>query len=644
MFWLGFPFLRFVLFLLTGILLGRYAGPVYPEVQAAWLMLWLFLLILPRRGVIRITCAWMLLVATGWISYRQTMKLPDIEGTRIALRITSPGRKGDRRQRYEARVEAAYQTTWRPVRAKVLLYIQDTLTLTPGQRLVVEKTPDHPRSPPNPYIFDYAGYLKDQHMAGLLFAGSHDLLLLDHKENLKDKIAGLRSGIIKRIRRIYPDPAHSEILAGILLGEKTGLDPGLKRVYSLTGSMHVLAVSGLHVGIVLMIIRGLLFFLPNYPFWRLLKNLLCMTGLIFYAALTEFSPSVTRAVTFFLLHAIALLLGREGKLTHSLTLTAFIMLAYDPVQAFQPGFQLSFSAVAGILIFTNWMRTFCFSARRLVDRVLELLCMSIGAQAGTLAFTLYYFHLLSFSALPASLVVIPAAFLLIGTASLSLLVPWEMISEWLALGVGFILDLMEGILRWLSALPGSYISDLYPELTMLIAVMLIMLLMVTAFCGKRITPVWIALGLLLWIGLTRKDRGSDIRHWKKLFISRVEGYPCVGIAEGTRVMVFYDTNISNIARVKQAMLPVFMANGIASPVDVPFQAVNMRVEIASFGKVEWVPGRMEPREALQLPVIEGGVGGMTLPGPSVRIHSKQLTQVRVVQMDNNGFYEMNYNE
>jgi competence protein ComEC len=181
--------------------------------------------------------------------------------------------------------------------------------------------------------------------------------------------------------------------AALILGYRSELPEELLSAYSETGAMHVLAVSGLHAGIVFLMLNFFLKRVPSrHPAWRLGKTVLLLTAIWSYALVTGASPSVVRAVTMFSFAAVGEALDRNKNFYNTLYASAFFLLCYNPYWLASISFQLSYLAVFGIVYFQPLFAKGWILENKWLDYCWQLSCVSMGAQLATLPLTLYYFH------------------------------------------------------------------------------------------------------------------------------------------------------------------------------------------------------------------------------------------------------------
>ncbi|MCD8288008.1 MAG: ComEC family competence protein [Porphyromonadaceae bacterium] len=267
----------------------------------------------------------------------------------------------------------------------------------------------------NPEAFDYAslmrhrGYIYTQYLAqdNWLRAGRIKT------SSLKNLANRGRDRCLKIIDRGNFSPASQSILKALLLGYTGEIDPEQRAAFSAAGLSHILAVSGLHLGI----IWAVLAFLLAPLLWlglRRLQAALIIVLLWGYVLLTGLSPSAIRACIMASAVLAAILVGRKASPMNGLFMAAFGMLFYNPHYLFQVGFQLSFLSVFSILFFFKPIYDSLPHGNRIVRKILSLLTVSATAQLGTLPLVVYYFHILPLWGLLSNLIIVPLLPVLLG--------------------------------------------------------------------------------------------------------------------------------------------------------------------------------------------------------------------------------------
>lgn len=287
--------------------------------------------------------------------------------------------------------------------------------LKPGNILKVTGFYHKGREKRNPGEFDYDAYLKSKEIVGIININKvSDITVLNSETNyFSNLIYQTRIAIDDQIKNYYP-PESAALLRGLLLADRGEIDYQTKTQFINAGVVHVLAVSGLHVGYIVLIF---LFLFGRFNIY--LRSIFTGVGLICFMLITGVPPSVFRATVMAIVLLIAFLSNRSTNLINSISIAAVIILIINSNEIYNPGFQLSFAAVLAIGIILPYMNTLIekWEIRNRFFRYLILfIAVSLSAQIGTLPFTLLYFNKFSIIALFTNLIVIPAIGIIIGAA------------------------------------------------------------------------------------------------------------------------------------------------------------------------------------------------------------------------------------
>ncbi len=260
----------------------------------------------------------------------------------------------------------------------------------------------------NPGQFDYKKYMYVQEVEGQIYI--RDFEVIGAEKSIKYKILHLRKLLLNKLARSeLLSKDSSSLLSALLLGDRTYIEEEMITSFKDIGVMHVLAISGLHIGIIYLFLAFVFRFLP--PVFQTIIILLLLWLFVF---LSGFSPSVFRAVLMFSIVAISRGMKRSGNLLNTIGLALFFSLFFCPIWLYDVGFQLSYCAVIGIVLgmplFINK-----YSKNRLIRYIQGLVYVSLVAQLSVLPLQIYYFHQFSLHFLLANLVVIPLITVLIVT-------------------------------------------------------------------------------------------------------------------------------------------------------------------------------------------------------------------------------------
>lgn len=301
---------------------------------------------------------------------------------------------------------------------KLLLNIKnDSLAkvLMPGTKIIIPFTPSPIKAPLNPFQFNYKDYLAHQKIASQIFLEYDRVLVLADKSFGILKIAGkLRTNILQKLKGYSFKPEEMAIIQALLLGQRQDISKETNQNYASSGAMHILALSGLHIGIILIILNWLLKPIGRFPKGKILKTLILLIILWSFALVSGFSPSVVRAVTMFSFLAIGLQLNRRTSAINSVFASLLILLILNPHYIFQVGFQLSYLAVLAIILLYPRINAW-YVPRFKLDKILwNIISVSCAAQIGVLPISIYYFHQFPGLFIFSNLVILPFLGVLLG--------------------------------------------------------------------------------------------------------------------------------------------------------------------------------------------------------------------------------------
>ncbi len=345
-----------------------------------------------------------------------------------------------------------------PAKGKLLLRLDKTTfsKLLPNDSLVVAAKTFAFKNKSTNEGFDYAAFMQNQ---GVYYqAYVKDSLSLrvypSHHFSFSRFAYTWREKIKVSLALNGVQDNHAQLTQALVLGQKKEIDKKTYQEFADAGVIHILAVSGMHVGIVLMMLQFLLTPLLSLPYGRVLRTLLVLVLLWLFALMAGFSPSVTRAVCMFSFFAVALNLRRKTNTLNLLFASLFPLLLLRPNLLFEVGFQLSYAAVFSIVVVYPVVQKW-YQPKFYIDKLLwSIIGVSLCAQLGVLPFSLYYFHQFPGLFLLANVVILPFLAILLGVCILVVL--WSIsgfqLPKFIAEIHAFLLD----SLTWFVAKVASY--------------------------------------------------------------------------------------------------------------------------------------------------------------------------------------------
>ena len=350
------------------------------------------------------------------------------DSTLLVVKIDKPLQEKERSYKAVATVKQVVNNAeYKIVSGTVQLYFSKTasLTISYGDWIIIPYKKLRAIEPPkNPHEFDYSQFMAFKQIHHQSFLKENDWYFLKHdSENIfLENIYKLRNYLVDVLKLHLTNQQLFSIASSLLLGARENLDFHLIKAYSSAGAMHVLAVSGLHVGILYIIIERMLFFMNRNRKLVLIKAILIIIITWLYAMLTGFSPSVQRAAIMFTFITIGKQSERGYNIYNVLSASALFQLLLNPFAIMEVGFQLSYLAVAGIVMFQKFFYDLLYVKNKVLDYFWQITCVSISAQLITFPIGLLYFYQFPTYFFVSNLFVIPISFviMILGTILLAL--------------------------------------------------------------------------------------------------------------------------------------------------------------------------------------------------------------------------------
>ena len=539
----GQPFIRYVAALIAGILLynllpDSYALPLSAFVVGLCFFSWGF--VRNAKQVIKPiqylsgAGGLILLLALGWaITYQRTARnqldnLIYLTDTLQAYEGVIAAQPEERAKTY--RVELAIRRgrwqpkqlasqvdsvnkpdgSWHPLSGRVIVYIDKAAQPMPqyGEVWLVAGSP-RPIDPPlNSNEFNYKRYLSYRNIyhQQYLRPFQRQVIGIDPPNRLTQLATIVNRWADGTITRLVGSRAEYAIVNAMILGVRDDLDPELYRAYSAAGAVHILSVSGLHVGILFQVLTLLLGFLAKRRRGKWLMAGLQLSILWFYALVTGFSPPVLRSAGMFSMVILSNAFGRQQHLPNTLAASAFFILCFDPYALFSAGFQLSYLAVVGINAWHPSLYQSVMLPNRWANRLWELTAVALVAQLITFPLGVFYFHQFPTYFLLANPIVIGMSEILLPLAMATLALSWI---PYVGEGLGWLLQKTAWLLNYAvtqtGQLPGAAWEGLWLSPTAMLLTYAIILGGVTVLLSRSRTYFWLTAsatvllaGLLIW--------------------------------------------------------------------------------------------------------------------------------------------------
>ncbi len=421
-----------------------------------------------------------------------------------------------------------------------------TDSLQYGDRLGIRLTINPTASAKNPHAFDYSRYLHFQNIHFQSFVKPDSLVRLStgHGYALWRLAYGCRDQLLALLQRHFSTQNEYAVASALLVGYTDDLSDDLRTAYAETGSMHALAVSGTHVG---MIYVALMFLLGRLPLrgrqGKLVETVLALLGIWAFTFLTGATASVLRASVMFSLFLCGKLLFRNASIWNILAISAVVLLLYNPYLLFNVGFQLSYVAVAGMVFFYPHFDKKMPDWPKPLGEFRKIFLIGFAAQLGTLPLSLLYFHQFPiYFWLAGWVVVLGGAIFLAGGA---ILVVLDAVSAWLADWCGWLLYHlvlgMNQVVFYIQHLPGSVVSGIW--ITGWAAALLYVAIgfIGAAMYTRQVKWAIAAMGVITLLGFCRLWRSYEQEYQREMVVYSISKHHLLDFFDGRTVVSLSDT-------------------------------------------------------------------------------------------------------
>ncbi len=548
------PFVRLTVALSAGILLQWYAS-----LQLATCLIFLVCSIVPallnailNRGSYSLrwlhgVCILLVITATGaslayfanarnksdWLGKHYTTGQPLLVTIQEPL-VTKPNS-----YKAVARVNAVWKNNhWLPVTGSVLLYFKkdsNAAALGYGSAFIIQKPLQPVTNSGNPGGFDYARYCLFQGIGYQAYLTGKDYLPVKgyYGNWFKRFLFTLRSNVIGILRQYIPGKKEQAVAEALLIGYRDDLDRELVQAYSNTGVVHIIAISGLHLGMIYGLLKMLLARFSRKRWQRLLRPIIILLVLWMFTLLAGAAPSILRSAVMFSFIVLARNLGRHTNMYNTLAASAFCLLVLNPFMLWDVGFQLSYTAVLSIVLFSRPLYNLLYVKNKALDKLWQLNAMTFGAQILTLPVVLYHFHQFPLLFFITNLLMVPLSGLVLYAELVLLLAAiLPVAAKFTGMVTGAGVWLMNTIVKHTDRLPFA----VWDKLQVSMVQVLLLFTVIAAFAVWLMLKAKKALSLALlllaaFLGLRAYDFFMKQRQ-EKLVVYNVPRYTAVDIIQG----------------------------------------------------------------------------------------------------------------
>jgi competence protein ComEC len=565
MFWNRFPFARILLPFLSGTIIAVYFRFSHPIPVYIFIILFFVysLLVIVFQQKFPYRFRWIsgivILVFFFLSGYqlkvlKDTVNHPNYFGQYASNQgifvgtLTEPVRSGE--NSYKAIVEITSfkdSIAWHETSGEAIIYFaKDSLSkeLDYGDNILVSGIFNPIKPPLNPGEYNYKAYLQYRSVeySTYLRQGKWRLISKNDANPILKFAYSLRRKLLTILSNCNMACREFGVISALLIGYTDKLDPELIKDYQGSGAMHILSVSGMHVGVIYLFLNFFLFFLEKFRYGRIPKAVILIVFVWFYAVLTGLSPPVLRAATMFSFIAIGNALKYPANIFNTLAASAFVLLAVNPYFLMDVGFQLSYLAVAGIVVIYPYIYKSWSSRYWLIYKIWSLISVSIAAQIITFPLCLYYFHQFPNYFILTNMIAVPlsAVVIYLGIAYLIFYsVPY--LSLFLANALTYSLSVLNGAVSFIEGLPFSVSRAISVTATEMIIIYLILIFVVIFLILKKPKMLITAMVFLLILLSSFFTQSFIKAHQKKIIVYNISRSTAIDFVNGNTAYFVTDS-------------------------------------------------------------------------------------------------------
>jgi competence protein ComEC len=397
----------------------------------------------------------------------------------------------------------------------------------------------------NPNQFDYGKYLINKSILAQIYVAVEDVKIGSKVEKdiwyYSDKI---RSKILSNLKKSNFKNEELNVVAALILGQQQDISSEILSDYQFAGAIHILSVSGLHVGFILLFINFLLNPLPKNKLGSYTKLFITLLALWGFAVLAGMSPSVVRSVTMFSFVAVGICLKRKTNIYYTLLISLFFILLYQPSFLFDVGFQLSYIALFFILWLQPLLSEIWIPKNKIQTYFWDILTVSFAAQIGAMPLSIYYFHQFPGLFFVTNLIILPGLGIIMGLGVfVMILASVNYVNLYLSKILEFSITTLNTTISWVASFENFIIKDIPFNWYMLISLYLMIICTILWMKKPSYTKLILSLSTLLLFQTSCFVAIWNTQKEKEFIIFNVKKSTLIGERIGRNVTLYTSDSI-----------------------------------------------------------------------------------------------------
>ena len=414
----------------------------------------------------------------------------------------------------------------------------------------------------NPNQFDYGKYLEGKQIYAQIYADATGLKVGSFiKKDVWYYTSKLRTKIIRNLEKSHFNTAELNVAIALILGQQQEISPEIIRDYQFAGAVHILSVSGLHIGFILLFVTFLLKPFPNTRRGSFIKLIIILASLFSFGLIAGLAPSVLRSVTMFSFVSIGMYLRRSTNIFHTLLVSMLLILLFEPSFLFDVGFQLSYVALFFILWLQPLLAKLWIPKNILLKYFWDILTVSFAAQIGAFPLSIYYFHQFPGLFFVTNLVIIPFLSVIMALGVLVMvLAAFDCIPLFLSKSLEWSIFILNKIINSIASLEQFIIQGIPFNWQLLLSIYLLIIATIIWFKKPSFNRLAMALISIIIFQIMYFETHWNIQNQRELVIFNSKKNTLIAERNGENVTLYVNDSLVKTASKNKTLSAYLMGN------------------------------------------------------------------------------------
>lgn len=441
-----------------------------------------------------------------------------------------------------------------PTVGQAIIYFEKTVntdSLLPATTILINKPLTQVSNSGNPGAFDYAQYALFQGITHQVFLKQGDFTILQQgkQPTINKWLQYARKTILSTLDKHILTTKEKGVAEALLIGYREDMDKDLNQAYANTGTIHVIAISGLHLGSIYLVLSALFDFLKKNSkrkkLFFYIKPIIIIIVLWLFTLLAGGAASILRSAIMFTCISMGDLFNRRTNIYNSLALSAFIIIMLNPFSLWDAGFQLSYAAVLSIVIFMQPIYKSWFLPNKWLAALWKVNAVTLAAQILTLPIILYHFHQFPNYFLVANLLAVPLSNIILGAVVLLLLLGWiPYVADVLAFVCTWLIKGLNAFIEFINRLPFATTNNIQHHISVTIILYALIATIALALMQKNKKLLSLSIGIIALLCVVYNVNKWKTNRQQKMVVYNISAKQAIDFATGENFMFVGDTSLT----------------------------------------------------------------------------------------------------